>query len=308
MAVETAAPRSARVAERGGPRLQSTARRRRVAIAGFVGPFALLFLLFYVVPILYALYRSFFVTEREGAFGAPQEVFGGLDNYVRAFEDSAFVDSVVRMLTFGVVQVPIMLLFALVLALLLDSAVARLKGFFRLAYFAPYAVPTVIAAIMWGFLYSPGLSPFDLGINFTGSGTVLWSIANIVTWTYTGYNMLILFSALQAIDRDIYDAARVDGASGWDVALRIKVPLIRPALILTGVFSIIGTLQLFNEPQVLRTITTSITSTYTPNLVAYTAASANNYNYAAAIAVLLAVVTGILSFAFLRFTQRRANG
>jgi len=307
MAVETAAPRSARVAERGGPRLQSTARRRRVAVAGFLGPFALLFALFYVVPIVYALYRSFFVTEREGAFGAPQEVFGGLDNYVRAFEDSAFLDSVTRMLLFGIVQVPVMLAFALLLALLLDSSVARLKRFFRLSYFAPYAVPTVIAAIMWGFLYVPSLSGIDLGFDFLSSRNVLWSIANIVTWTYTGYNMLILFSALQAIDHDLYDAARVDGASGWAIAWRIKVPLIRPALILTAVFSIIGTLQLFNEPQVLRTITTSISSTYTPNLVAYTAASANNYNYAAAIAVLLAVVTGILSFAFLRFTQRRAK-
>jgi multiple sugar transport system permease protein len=309
-----AAAGRARVAERRGPRLRTASNRRRWAIAGFLGPFGLLFLAFYVVPIAYALYRSFFVTEREGPFGAPQEVFGGLQNYTRAFEDAEFVRSIGRMLLFGFVQVPVMLALALLLALLLDSTVARAKRFFRLSYFAPYAVPTVIGAIMWGFLYAPNLSPVvelvrDVGItiDFLGSGAILWSTANVVTWTYTGYNMLIIFAALQAIDRNLYEAARLDGASGLGVALRIKVPLIRPALILTGVFSIIGTLQLFNEPQVLRNVTTSIDSNYTPNLVAFSAASANNFNYAAAISFLLAVVTAVLSFAFLRFTQRRAD-
>jgi len=297
-------------ARRRRPRSRNTSRR--LSIAGFLGPFGVLFVAFYVVPIGYALYRSFFVTQREGAFGAATEVWGGLQNYTRAFEDSEFVRSVGRMLLFGIVQVPVMLVFALVLALLLDSFVARFKRFFRLAYFAPYAVPTVIAAIMWGYLYAPSLSPVvdvmdavGLRVDFLAQNSVLWSIANIVTWTYTGYNMLIIFAALQAIPRDLYEAARIDGASGLQLALRIKIPIIWPALILTGVFSIIGTLQLFTEPQVLRNITTSISSTYTPNLFAFTQASANNYNYAAAVSILLAVVTAVLSFFFLRFTQRR---
>jgi multiple sugar transport system permease protein len=117
--------------------------------------------------------------------------------------------------------------------------------------------------------------------------------------------MLIIYAALQAIDSDLSEAARLDGANGWQIAWRIKVPIIRPALILTGVFSIIGTLQLFAEPQVLRSVTTSITSTYTPNLFAFTQASANNYNYAAAISILLALTTAALSFLFLRFVNRR---
>jgi multiple sugar transport system permease protein len=308
-----AAPTGAATAPRRAGRPRSAAAVQRRALVGFLAPFGLVFALAYVVPIAYALYRSLFVTRRQGAFGAPRDAFGGLSNYAQALSDSAFVRSIGRMLLFGIVQVPVMLLLALVFALLLDSAVVRLRRFFRLSYFAPYAVPTVIAAIMWGFLYAPGLSPIvdglrslGLDVDFLTSATVLWSMANIVTWTYTGYNMLIIYAALQGLDRELYDAARVDGASGLQVALRVKVPLIRPALVLTGVFSIIGTLQLFTEPQVLRSVTTSITSTYTPNLVAYTAASANNYNYAAAISVLLALATGILSFAFLRFTQRRA--
>ena len=279
--------------------------RQRRSAAGFLAPFCLLFVCFYIVPIGYALIRSFYVTTREGAFGVATETFGGLDNYTRALEDSEFVRSIGRMLLFGVVQVPVMLALALLFALLLDAGVTRFKSFFRLSFFAPYAVPSVIGAIMWGFLYAPSLSP--IGVNLLGSDTILWSIANIVTWTYTGYNMLILFAALQAIDRDLYEAARMDGASGWKIAWKIKIPLVRPALVLTGVFSIIGTLQLFTEPQVLRSVTTSITSTYTPNLVAYTAASSNAFNYAAALSFLLAAATGILSFALLRLTQRGAG-
>jgi multiple sugar transport system permease protein len=302
------------VARRRGARRRRPGVHRR-SVAAFLAPFGVLFALVYLLPILYALYESLFVTEREGPFGAPQRVFGGLENYTRAVGDAELLRSIGRMLLFGAVQVPVMLALALVFALLLDSGVARLKRLFRLTYFAPYAVPTVIGALMWGFLYAPGLSPIvdllrdaGIGVDFLSGGTVLWSMANIVTWTYTGYNMLILYTALQAVPRELYEAARIDGASGWAVARRIKVPLIAPALVLTAVLSIIGTLQLFTEPQVLRNLSTSVTSTYTPNLVAYTAAAANNYAYAAALSFVLAIVTGVLSFTFLRLTQRRWSG
>ena len=101
-----------------------------------------------------------YVVQRKGTFGPAQEVFGGLTQYVRVFADAPFWDSVGRVLLFGVVQVPVMLGLALLLALLLDSPLVKGKQFFRLAFFVPYAVPGVIAAIMWGFLYSPNLSPF----------------------------------------------------------------------------------------------------------------------------------------------------
>jgi multiple sugar transport system permease protein len=228
--------------------------------------------------------------------------------------DPAFLGGVGRVLLFGVVQVPIMLGFALLLALLLDSAVARLKRTFRIVYFLPYGIPGVIAALMWAFLYSPQLSPIvdllesgGLDVEFLGSGTILWSMANVVTWTYTGYNMLIIFAALQAIPQSVYEAAKVDGAGGIRTAWSIKVPLVMPALVLTAVFSIIGTLQLFTEPVVFRTISTNVTSGFTPNLLAFNTASANNYPLAAAMSVVLAVATFILSFTFLRATSRRSG-
>ena len=283
--------------------------KHKRAILGFLAPFGVLFALFYLVPVGYAVYQSFLKIQREGAWGAPETVFGGLAQYKLVLESNEFWSSILRVLLYFIVQVPIMLGLALIFALLLDSTVLKGKKFFRLAFFAPYAVPGVIASIMWGFLYVPSLTPFPAltdRIDFLGSGFVLWSIANIVIWVYCGYNMLILYSALQAIPQEIYEAARVDGAGQLRLAWDIKIPIVMPAIILTAVFSIIGTLQLFNEPFVLRTVTGSVTSTYTPNMVVYATSVVPNYNLAAGFSVVLALATFILSFVFLKFTQKRA--
>ena len=297
-------------------------RRRRAgwAPAGFLAPFGVLFVLFFLLPIGYAIYESLLKVRVSGLGLGPNStttVFAGFSNYTQAFADPTFRQGVGRVLLFGVVQIPVMLVFATILALLLDSVAVRFKRFFRLAFFLPYGIPGVIAAILWSFLYLPGLSPIVAAlrstgfgtVNFLGTSSVLWSIANIVTWEYTGYNMLIIYAGLQAIPADLYEAGRLDGASEWKVATRIKLPMVSSSLVLTAVFSIIGTLQLFSEPQVLRAITSDISSSYTPNLLSYTQAfTANNPNYAAAVAVVLAIGTFILSFGFLRLVQRRGVG
>ncbi|MGV8967372.1 MAG: carbohydrate ABC transporter permease [Cellulomonas sp.] len=282
--------------------------KHRRAILTFVLPFGTLFALFYLVPIGYAIQQSLLVIEREGTFGQAREVFGGLSQYVLVFQNGPFWRSIGRVLTFGAVQVPIMLGLALLFALLLDSPLLRGKKFFRLAFFVPYAVPGVIAAIMWGFLYSPKLSPFSAvteSVNFMSADLVLWSIANVVTWVYVGYNMLIIYSSLLAIPTELYEAARLDGAGQVRIAWSIKIPLIMPAIILTAIFSIIGTLQLLAEPQVFRSFSSAVTSTFTPNLTVYSTSSIPNFNLAAAFSVVLALATFVLSFAFLKFTARK---
>lgn len=281
----------------------------------FTLPFLVPFVLFYLLPIAYAIGQSLTRTERSGGiFGQARTTFAGLAQYGVVFSDPQFRAGVGRVLLFGVVQVPVMLALALLLALLLDSTAARLNRVFRIAYFLPYGIPGVIAALMWAFLYSPQLSPIvkalregGIAVDLLGSNTILWSIANVVTWTYTGYNMLIIFAALQAIPQSVYEAAKVDGAGGIRTAWSIKIPLVFPALVLTAVFSIIGTLQLFTEPVVFRAISTNVTSSFTPNLLAYNTASANNYPLAAATSVVLALATFILSFTFLRATSKRAG-
>jgi len=283
----------------------------------FILPFGVLFVVFFILPIAYAVDQSLYRSQRSGLGlgGPPTIAFNGLNNFHDVVTDGAFWEGLGRVLLYGVVQVPVMLALALILALLLDSTVVRLKSFFRLAFFVPFAVPGVIAAILWGYLYNPDFSPIVKGlrslgatVDLLGPGTILWSIANVVTWGWTGYNMLILYSALQAIPGEIYEAARIDGCTGLSIARYIKIPLVAPALVLTCVLSIIGTLQLFNEPQVFKGFSNNISSTFTPNVYAYnTAFGANNYYYAAALAVVLALFTFVLSFGFLRLTRQQSG-
>jgi len=276
-----------------------------------------LFLLTLVLPILYALYQSVTGIERSGPFGegGTGTVFVGLSHYIAALSDPVFVASLGRVLLFAVVQVPVMIVFATALALLLDAASARGVRFFRSAYFLPYGVPGVIASILWGFLYTPGLSPliaigsaWGINLEFLGSGSILWSIANIVIWQYAGYNMLVMVAQLKSINAELFEAASIDGANAWQVVTQIKLPLIRPAIILTTVFTIIGTLQLFAEPLVLKSLSSAITSSYTPNPASYNEAfTNNNFSLAAAESVLLALIACAFSFGFLTFVTRRGS-
>ena len=280
----------------------------------FLFPFALLFALFFILPIGYALHQSLFQARHSGlGFGAPVITFSGLANYVDVVHDSVFWSGVGRVFLYGVVSIPVMLGLSLILALLMDSATVRFRPFLRLVFFAPYAVPGIVAALLWGFFYNPILSPIvktaqALGLgspNFLSTETVLWAIANISVWQWAGYNMLIIFAGLQSISPELYEAAAIDGCTGFKLARYVKIPLVAPTIVLTAIFSIIGTLQLFTEPLVMRSISTAVSTNYTPNLYAYhTAFGNNNYHYAAAMAALLAVFTFVLSFGLLRASQR----
>ncbi|MDR6905657.1 multiple sugar transport system permease protein [Agromyces sp. 3263] len=280
----------------------------------FLLPFGVLFVAMYLVPIAFAFVQSLFTLQRSGlGLEAPTLEFTPIANYTRLLGDGEFLASFGRVALFGLVQVPLMLGIALGLALLLDSRSARGKGFFRLAAFLPYAVPGVIAAVMWSFLYSPVTSPintflentFGASIPFFAPELVLWSIANIVTWGWTGYNMLIIYSSLQTIPAETIEAARLDGAGPMRIAWSIKIPMVRPALVLTTVFSIIGSAQLYNEPTVLKAISGgAISNTFTPLMAAQAQVTAQNYPYAAAQSVVLALVVGVISFTFFKLTNR----
>jgi multiple sugar transport system permease protein len=185
----------------------------------------------------------------------------------------------------------------------------------RLVIFGPYAVPSVVATLMWGYLYGPDFGPFaqlseklDLPVwHFLSDGWMLGSLANIVTWEFVGYNMIILYAALRTIPEDLYEAAALDGAGAWRIAWSVKLPALRPALLLTLLFSVIGSFQLFNEPKLLQSIAPDvIDSSYTANLYAYTLAfTGQQVNYAAAVSFLLGLVIVIVSYAVLLTANRR---
>jgi len=140
-------------------------------------------------------------------------------------------------------------------------------------------------------------------------GNVFWSLVNVVTWQWAGYYMIIIYAALQGIDSSIYEAARMDGANSWQVAFRFKVPMVSSALLLILVFALIGTLQFFSEPQILRPLSNgTIGPDFTPNIYAFSQAfSYANFNYASAISFALGIVVFIAVYVFLFLTRKRGS-
>jgi len=261
----------------------------------------LVFLAMIVAPVVYAIWLSLFRQQLIGG-----NSFVGLANYLAALQDPKFWESFGRVLLFLVVQVPIMLVLSLVAALALDSA--RLHGarFFRIAIFLPYAVPGVVAALIWGFMYGDqfGLTGSIndlLGARIIqpfSSSWVLASIGNIVTWEFMGYNMLIFYAALKVVPGELYEAAEIDGAGQFRTVFSIKIPALRGAIVIATVFSIIGSFQLFNEPNLLKTLAPNvITSYFTPNMYAYNLSFAGQqFNYAATIAIVMGIITAVIAY------------
>lgn len=276
----------------------------------FLAPFIVLFAIFLIVPLFYALQLSVF---RETMIGGLK--FVGFDNYIKAFNDQKFWGGMLLLFRYGLFQLPVMLGFALVMALILDSGMLWARAFFRLGLFLPYAVPTVIAALIWGYLYGPQFGPlaqFDdyVGLprpDLFGANTMMFSIANISIWEHMGYFMIIYFAALQAIPHDFEEAAVVSGARAWQYVIYVKLPLIRGTILVTVIFATIGALQLFAEPYLLDGLAPAvITSSYTPNIYAYNLAFVNqDYNYSAAISFVLGGVVAVVSYVFQLVSARQ---
>ncbi|WCN07219.1 carbohydrate ABC transporter permease [Streptomyces sp. M92] len=274
-------------------------------------------MLFFALPIGYAVYLSFRKVEVSGlglGAGARKEVWAGFQNYADALGDSELLDGALRVLGYGCLVVPVMLGLALLFALMLDSDRVRFTPVTRLAIFLPYAIPGVVAALLWGFLYLPDVSPFHFALDRLGlpqpdlldGGPLYFALANIAVWGGTGFNMIVIYTSLRAIPTEVYEAARLDGASPLQIALRIKIPMVAPSLVLTFFFSIIATLQVFSEPTTLKPLTNSVSTTWSPLMKVYQDAfGKGDIHSAAAQAAIIALVTLVLSFGFLRAANRR---
>lgn len=287
------------------------ARRARVGWV-FIAPFAVVFVAFLLAPLTYALYLSLFTKGL-----ATGTKFSGLENYVRVFNDPSFLKGVWFVLRFSLVLIPVQMAVSLAAALVLDSLTTRLARFSRLMIFLPYAIPAVIGALMWGFLYSPTFGPLQQIASLVhaqapfllSQDNVFYGLLNAVTWQWAGYYMIIIYAALQGIDPTLYEAARIDGANVWQIALRIKVPMVASAMVLILVFALIGTLQFFSEPQILSPIANgSITPDFTPNIYAYNLAfTYAQFNYASAISFALGIVVFIAVYIFMFATRKRGS-
>ncbi|MGC4979418.1 MULTISPECIES: carbohydrate ABC transporter permease [unclassified Streptomyces] len=301
----------------------TTARRKPYGVKGapygFLLPATILFVLFFALPIGYAIWLSLHKVQVKGlglGAGARKEVWAGIGNYTDALTDSELVDGALRVAGYGAIVVPVMLGLALLFALMLDAEKVRLAPFTRLAIFLPYAIPGVVAALLWGFLYLPDVSPFyfvldKLGLpqpNLLDGGPLFLALSNIAVWGGTGFNMIVIYTSLQAIPAEVREAAKLDGATPLQTALRIKIPMVAPSLVLTFFFSIIATLQVFSEPTTLKPLTNSVSTTWSPLMKVYRDAFNTGDIYAAAAeAVIIAVATLVLSFGFLRAANSRTK-
>jgi cellobiose transport system permease protein len=229
-------------------------RRELLSLYLAIAPFYVLFAIFGVFPIVFSLYLSF--TNWDG-IGSMR--FVGTAQYQFLLSDPQFWKSIVNTFQIWFLSTIPMLIFALVIAFFLNQQI-RFKSAYRIAYFVPNVTSIVAIAIIFGSIFSNQFGLINAALQGLGANTVQWltnpwgikvAVAAIVIWRWTGYNAMIYLAGLQAIPTDLYDAARVDGASWVQVFFRITVPMLRPIILFTVITSTIGGLQLFTEPQIL---------------------------------------------------------
>jgi multiple sugar transport system permease protein len=299
-------------AARGRLGAASWIQRRDRRGVWFVVPFLLGFLLFMLVPLGYAVYTSLYTYRIIGGTS-----FTGAANYTQTLQSSQFWSGVIRVIIFAAIQIPVMLGIAFFFAGVFDLGVAKFGTTFRTIFFIPFAVPAVVGAVMWSFLLEPQFGPFTRlagalgfsGTNFFSPSLLLPMIIVIVIWEWTGYNMMILYTALKSVPRDVVEAAILDDTPLWKIIVRIKLPMVRSAIVMLIFLNTIGALQLFTEPQILSSFEQGAVSlNYTPTVYIYnTAIAADQTNLAAAMAVILALVIVAISAVSLVFRLRRGE-
>ncbi|MFJ7977059.1 carbohydrate ABC transporter permease [Peribacillus sp. NPDC096379] len=217
----------------------------------FISIATVMICLFYFYPMLQALILSF----QSGAGTNLQ--FVGLDNYLRLFTDPAFIAALKNTVIYLIIQVPVMIIFALFISVLLNNKKLKLKGFFRTAIFLPCITSLVAYSVVFKYLFATDGIINKMLINVSLiSEPIQWltdpfwakvTIIIAITWRWTGYNMIFYLSALQNVDHSIYEAAKIDGANAFQQFFKITIPMLKPIILFTSITSTIGTLQLFDE-------------------------------------------------------------
>ncbi|GAA1315852.1 sugar ABC transporter permease [Streptomyces sanglieri] len=284
-------------------------RRRRPTAWIFAGPAAVLFVLFFAYPLGASLLQSF-TTEDAGATR-----WVGLDQYRRMIDDPAFLESLFNTGVILVVQVPVMIGLALVLAVLLNQSWLRFRGTWRAIYFLPAVTTLVAYAVVFQVLLKTDGGLVNQILGAVGIGQVDWlnnptwarvSLIASLTWRWTGYNAVILLAGLQSIGKEQYEAAAIDGATTFSTYTRVILPQLRPVVLFCVITSTIGTLQLFDENYVL-TRGGPDDATLTPVVYLYKVGFQQlDFGYAAAIAwVVVALIAAISALQYVAFGRER---
>ena len=226
----------------------------------FVLPALVVICVFFLVPVAVAVALSATDFDIYALADLDNLRFVGLDNYTRLLQQPLFWQALGNTLYFVVVGVPLSIALSLGAALLLHSPLARFKPFFRTALFAPVVTSLVAVAVVWRYLFHTRYGMVNHALDQTGIGPIDWlgdphwampTIILLAVWKNFGYNMVILLAGLQAIPEDLYEAARIDGASWSRQLLHVTLPMLAPVLILVGILTTAGYFQLFAEPYVM---------------------------------------------------------
>jgi multiple sugar transport system permease protein len=298
----------------------------------FILPAFVILVVFHIFPVFYAVYTSL----NKGAINKFQ--FVGLDNYTRALGSSDFWQSLGTTFTYTLLTIPLTILLGLFFAYLLFN-VTKQKGVYRSIYFLPYVISTVGSAVVWAVIFDPssgfanqalgalGIPPLRWLVEpsglfkvisgqtggFAGPAVALVAVSIFTIWQSMGYDVIIFMAGLTGIPRELYEAARMDGAGGVALFRYITLPLLAPTTFFVIVISVIGSLQSFNQIYAMNTAAAQslggpLGSTNTLTVYMFNQLySFSNYGYASAIAVLLSLIILGLTLLNFRFLGRRAG-
>lgn len=264
----------------------------------FISPFFIFYAIFGVYPLFYSLILSFQDWKPQGAR------FIGLDNYVRLFSDSVFWTALWNTMYILIINVPIMTLLALIMAFVLNSPHVRFRKGFQLIYLLPYVTSAVAIGLVFYILLDDTSGWVNLLLGAFGIPPVGWlrtqewskiSIVLVVTWKWVGYNMLIMLGGLQSISPELYEAARLDGATEFKVFTKITMPLMKPVVLFCTIMSTIGTFNMFVEPYILTNGGPGYSSTTLTLFLYRTTFNYFQLGYGASISFVIFVLTIIFS-------------
>lgn len=287
--------------------------KQRAAGWIYLAPATILIFIMSFWPIIQAVITSF----KTGSSANMQWTNPFAYNYTRMFQDAVFKRSIGNTFLYLIIEVPIMLVLAILLAQLLNNKHLKFKGLFRTCVFLPCATSLVSYALIFKSLFATQglintilvkLGILESNFNFLGTG---WSAKIIIIvaliWRWTGYNMVFFLAGLQNIEYSVYEAAKIDGASGWRTFWSITVPLLRPTIVMTTIMSINGTLQLFDE-SVNLTKGGPANATITMSHYIYNGSFGEgvaNFGYASAMSVIVFIMVAILAFINLKVGDKR---
>lgn len=288
------------------------ARSERINGWGFVMPALVLIGIFMIYPIVWSLWMSF-QTGR-----GMQLSFGGLANISRLTQDPIFMRALTNTLIFLAIQVPVMLVLALLFANALNNSSLWGRGVFRTAIFLPCVTSLVAYSVIFKSMFAGDgiMNQTLLSLNIIDTPIAwladpFWAkfvIITAITWRWTGYNMIFYLAAMQNIDRSIYEAARIDGVPAWARFWYLTVPMLKPVILFTSVISTIGTLQLFDEPNLI-TLGGPSDSTLTLSMYIYNLSFRfmPSFGYAATVSYVIVVLVALLSvLQFFAARERKA--